>query len=78
MIAQSELTRLQGLADQHRVDARRALSLEELANDAYDEIAPTGIEILDLMVENFGMTHAQAIECLICVDFVALRKELVL
>lgn len=51
------------------------LSLEELSCDLL-ELVPSDIELLDVLVEYFDLTRAEMIERLICVDFVALRKEL--
>jgi hypothetical protein len=39
------------------------------------DLTPTDVEILDALVEQFDLTPAEMIERLICVDFVALRKE---
>lgn len=38
------------------------------------DLAPTDIEILGALVEQFDLTPAEMIERLICVDFVALRQ----
>lgn len=76
MNAITEQASLQGLADQQRADARRPMSLEELAMDAADAGPISDIEILDALVEMFDLTPHEMIERLICMDFVTLRSEL--
>ncbi|MES2323243.1 MAG: hypothetical protein V4633_13345 [Pseudomonadota bacterium] len=50
-------------------------TLQETTGELPD-IEPTDLEIIDLMVEDFGMTHLQAIERLSRIDFNAVRAEL--
>ncbi|UOD28746.1 hypothetical protein INH39_25395 [Massilia violaceinigra] len=69
------LEKMQSLMRKAHADAPRALSLAELADDLGDA-EPTDVEIVDVLVETFGMTHGQAIDRLNHIDTVALRAAL--
>jgi hypothetical protein len=44
------------------------------AADLFDE-GPTDIQMLDALVEAFDLTAVEIIERLVCMDFAALRRE---
>lgn len=71
----AERERLQALANLAVADAHAPIpTLEELAADLIDA-GPDDFEILDVVAVTFGLTHAEAIERLVCMDLVALRAR---
>ncbi len=73
---EAERARLQEAAAQHLAEVRGPLSLEELAADAgTDDLEPTDLELLDVLVETFGLTLGQIIDRLAGMDFDSLRSE---
>lgn len=53
----------------------RFLTLPELA-DQIEDLDPTDIELVDVIVETFGLTHDQALTRLAHMDVDALRESL--
>lgn len=86
MNAEFDRARLQALADQHLADGRERAHDEQIAGlpagalsvaalDTVSDIEPTDDEILDAMIEAFGMDRAQSVERLSRFDFAAARES---
>jgi hypothetical protein len=82
---EAERARLQSLADQHLADGRERAKDEQIAGlpagalsiaalDTVSDIDPTDDEIIDAMVEAFGMDRAQSVERLARFDFAGQRE----
>ena len=53
----------------------REPTTEQLISDLADELTPSSEEILDVVMETFGLKRDHALRLIACMDLDALRRE---